>query len=191
MASRRTELLLGLGIAAFSVVTLTLWIPSDIDSGIIETVRRREKMGDALFPTAVALAMLAVGAVHVVLALRDAVGRADARTSDTPSLPYLWRLLAVLGLGLGLMHVAGPALVHGLAAAGADIASYRELRDTAPWKYVGFAAGGFALVFLLITLIEGRPRWRTALVAGITVAALIGLYDLPFDDLLLPPNGDW
>ncbi len=47
------------------------------------------------------------------------------------------------------------------------------------------------MVFGLISLVEHRLSWRRAGAALLAVAALIVVYDLPFDDLLLPPNGDY
>ena len=46
------------------------------------------------------------------------------------------------------------------------------------------------LVAGLIALIEGRLRPRTLLIGALAALALIVLYDLPFEDLQLPPNGD-
>ena len=41
--------------------------------------------------------------------------------------------------------------------------SYRNLRDTAPWKYLGFILGGVGLVAALISLVEHRVTLRAAL----------------------------
>ena len=42
----------------------------------------------------------------------------------------------------------------------------------------------------LMALVDGRVSW-TGVVTGLLAAlVLVALYDLPFDDLLLPPNGD-
>ena len=42
----------------------------------------------------------------------------------------------------------------------------------------------------MISLVEGRFRGRTLVAAILAVVAMIVIYDVPFDDLLLPPNGD-
>ena len=61
---------------------------------------------------------------------------------------------------------------------------------TVPYKYLGFIAGGLVMVIGLIALIEGRITRPGVLTAVFTILALIILYDVPFDTLLLPPNGD-
>jgi hypothetical protein len=71
-----------------------------------------------------------------------------------------------------------------------DPRSYRDLRDTLPWKYIGFLLGSTGLITTCIAAIETRFSWRALLIALVATTALMALYDLPFDDLLLPPNGD-
>jgi hypothetical protein len=41
-----------------------------------------------------------------------------------------------------------------------------------------------------VAQIEGRITLRVLLIACLAVAVLIAIYDLPFDDLMLPPIGD-
>jgi len=65
------------------------------------------------------------------------------------------------------------------------------MRATYPYKLIGFVLGGFALVFGLSALIEGQIRTSRAILALITVAILVAVFDLPLDSVLLPPNGDW
>ena len=100
----------------------------------------------------------------------------------------LWLSLIVL-VSLALMTWAGTAVVSALQALGADLPEYRLLRDTVPYKYIGFALGGFVLACGLIAWIEGRIRRRAVLTAVGAVIVLIVLYDIPFASLLLPPNG--
>jgi len=85
------------------------------------------------------------------------------------------------------MRYSGPLLLH--VFEGGDT-EYRLLRDTAPWKYIGFIVGGVWLIVSLIVLNERRLRWQHFLIALTAVLVLIAFYDLPFEDLLLPPNGD-
>jgi len=37
---------------------------------------------------------------------------------------------------------------------------------------------------------EGRLRWRILIISLLAVLILMLIYDLPFKNLLLPPNGD-
>ena len=42
----------------------------------------------------------------------------------------------------------------------------------------------------MIAFVEEQLSWRAMLIALAAVAGIILLYDVPFDDILLPPNGD-
>jgi len=53
------------------------------------------------------------------------------------------------------------------------------------------AGGGDTLVAGVIGLGERRASPRALLWGALAVIGLIALFDLPFDDLLLPPNGDF
>ena len=46
------------------------------------------------------------------------------------------------------------------------------------------------MIFSLLSMMERRLRWRTFIISLIVVVILIIIYDLPFENLLLPPNGD-
>ena len=90
--------------------------------------------------------------------------------------------------GLALMLLTGPILAW--IVTGGET-PYRVLRATAPWKYLGFALGGTVMTFGLIALSQHRPSWRLAALAFVATLVIALLYDLPFDNLLLPPNGDF
>lgn len=171
---------LGLVCLVFALVIAALWVPLDVETGLIEKVRRRVTIGDALAPT-VAAAFIGLGGLLLMLA----PGRNGDERLSGRNLRFLALLLSGLVAALLLMRWAGP-----LAVAVLDAGEYRLLRDTAPWKWIGFALGGFALVAGLIVWIEGRLSLRALLVAAGAVLALIAVFDLPFEDLLLPPNGD-
>ncbi len=185
---------LGLAVAAVvsAALTLGIWIPNDIESGLVETFRRQTTIGDAMAPT-----MLATGIFIVALAmgliswLRSRFGYKERQVGlDRLSIEFLFRLAAIIVLGLLLIPYCGPLSVDLINALGGEIGSYRVLRDTVPYKYIGYFLGGFVMIFGIIWLIEQRPTRSAALVSLVAVIVLIVLYDLPFDDLLLPPNGD-
>jgi len=116
----------------------------------------------------------------------------DTEQSSNFDRGNLVNLLCIAGLTVvsTLMMVwAGPILVDILGGMGVTDKTYRQLSATVPYKYVGFALGGFVMVFGLIVWVEGRLSWRAAAVAAGMVAFLILLYDVPFSSLLLPPNG--
>lgn len=179
MTGQQRTLALALATAAFALLLLTLWIPHDIDSGLIQHVRRRSVIGDALAP-AVAGAVLLLGAVVLVFERR----REPTEGLSGAHWRFILSLIALLAVSFVLMRWTGPL------AASLTGAEYRPLRATVPWKYLGFGLGGWAMVFGLVTLVERRASLRGALAAALMVALLIAVYDLPFQDLLLPPNGD-
>ena len=164
---------------ALSLIVIFVWIPLDVETGLIEKVRRRVSLGDAVLPT-VAMVFVLVGG------LMTAFDRGPVARLSVYNFVFLLFLLLCLAASLAVMRWTGP-LVVSIAGAEGD---YRALRDTVPWKYTGFALGGITFVASLMALIEGRPSFRGIVVGLLAVIVLIIVYDLPFDDLLLPPNGD-
>ena len=76
-----------------------------------------------------------------------------------------------------------------MAISGLDL-EYRLLRDMIGIKHTGFLIGGVIMVGGMIAVVEGRPSRRALIIGLIWSLVLILVYDLPFEDLLLPPNGD-
>ncbi|MDF1726267.1 MAG: hypothetical protein P1U53_00825 [Sulfitobacter sp.] len=177
----RGTLALGLTMLILALVIGFAWVPMDSSTGLVEKVRRQVSIGDGLAPT---LAAVFIGLGGLLVAFFE------RRPEETPritsgNLLFTAILLLLLALSLALMRWSGPALAGLLTEEG-----YRLLRDTAPWKYLGFLTGGTVLVTGLVALVERRLTLRAILIGLATVVVLIVLYDLPFDDLLLPPNGD-
>ena len=190
---------LGLLSVAACAVVLFVWIPLDVETGIIEKVRRQKELGDAFAP-AVAALLIGLGGLLLLFEKMAADRSRDTpTTSEQPSslddvrptgvndLTHALIVLLLLIIALLLMRYVGPLAV---ALFQENNSEYRLLRDTAPWKYLGFVAGGVWLIVSLIVLIEQRLRIRHVLIALLVVCLLIALYDMPFDTLLLPPNGD-
>lgn len=176
------NLALGLLCLGLAAGVAFLWVPLDVDTGVIERVRRRITVGDALAPT-IAAAFIAVGSIMLIAVER---GAPDQPRLTKRHLVFLLALLALLMVVFAIMRWAGPLAVW-IAGMEAD---YRALRATAPWKLIGFGLGGFTLVVGLISVLERRISLRAIVIAVAATALLIVLFDLPFDDLLLPPNGD-
>ncbi|MEM6637384.1 MAG: hypothetical protein AAF667_15995 [Pseudomonadota bacterium] len=168
---------LALFFLAAALLLILVWIPLDSGTGLVERVRRSLVIGDALGPT-VAGAVIALGALLLLL-------RPQAMTGLTrPNVIWMASLLALFALSMALMRYAGP-----LAAIGME-GGYRPLRATAPWNYIGFLLGGTFLVGGLTGIATKRLAFRDFAI-GFAAALLIALlYDVPFDDLVLPPNGD-
>ena len=88
------------------------------------------------------------------------------------------------------MRHLGPILVNTyVAISGLDL-EYRLLRDMIGIKHIGFLIGGVIMVGGMIAVVEGRLSRRALIIGLIWSLVLILVYDLPFEDLLLPPNGD-
>jgi len=194
MLSRKWDVGIGLFFFAASVITLIFWIPVDVETGVIEQERRSIVIGDAMAPTMASFGIMIVSVVLLAVAFlgRAISGRDEAECAAGISLEnlrsLLW-LLLIVALSLALMVWTGPTVVAVLQILGSEVSEYRLLRDTVPYKYLGFALGGFSLVFSLISWIEGRARNRAIMTAIGAVVVLIVLYDMLFDSLLLPPNG--
>jgi hypothetical protein len=112
--------------------------------------------------------------------------RLEKQVSFSPA--FFVVLVLVHTVSLLLMFWTGALAVDAFGPAGS---TYRLLLDTPPWKFVGFLTGGTFLIFSLISLFERKISLRgfvTALAATVFIAAA---YDLPFDSIPLPPNGDF
>ena len=170
---------LGLIAIIFALVLVLVWVPLDTETGLIEKVRRQVTLGDGLGPTVAGVVILLGGVLTFFNS--DALGQ----TLDAGNLKWLGWLLASIACGLVLMRYSGP-LITGLLTD----QSYRALRATPPWNYIGYIIGGMVLVAALITLVGGKLRPGAVLVGLLASLIIALLYDLPFDDLQLPPNGD-
>ena len=174
---------LGLICVIFALLCIAIWIPLDTDTGLIEQVRRRVEIGDALAPTLAAVFILLGGVVLMLGPHRaEAEGEPVAAT-----LGFAAAMLGVLVAGLLVMLYAGP-LALWLSGAPQE---YRLMRGTFPWKYIGFVLGGVLAIGGMISLAERRATGGAILIGCGAVLAMIALFDLPFDDLLLLPNGDY
>lgn len=178
----RAHFILGTAVSVAALAAIFIWIPLDTGTGLIEKVRRQVTIGDALAPT-VGASFVLLGGLMLCLFERKA--------TDQPSLTqanfrFVLVILGITFVALMLMRWLGPA---GFAIAGTE-GGYRPFRASAPWKYIGFIVGGAVLITSTIAWVEARLSARAILVGVIGATLLALVYDLPFDDLLLPPNGD-
>ena len=178
--------LLGLITVAVGLISILVWVPLDTGSGIVEKYRGKWVIGDAFAPT-VAFAMLAFSGLLLLL---ETLRREQKVMVARRHVLFVLFVMGVFFLSFAAMRWTGPLAVWLAGPGGPDAIGYRELRDTAPWKYLGFLTGGGLLVGAFISIASGRVRpWHLA-VGVLAALGMILLYDLPFDDLLLPPNGD-
>ena len=169
---------LGLFFLLFALFAIFIWIPLDTGSGIVEKVRRKFVIGDALGPTVAAVVILIGGLICIYKPNQNSAGLSRAH------LLWVLKLLLLFVISFAVMRYLGPMLLS-ISEGG-----YRPLRATIPFKYIGFLAGGTILISGFGAIVRGQFDTRDLWV-GIIATLIIALaYDLPFDDLLLPPNGD-
>ncbi len=185
---RSTDQIMALVLAILGLVGLVFWIPNDIETGLVETFRRQTFIGDALIPTIAASAILLCSCLLFISGLRHKPDEPPNDNSlDLEGLGFLLIVATIITVSLVLMFWLGSFAVSVFE----DESSYREMRDSVPYKHLGFLVGGSSLMIGLISLIEGSIRIQRVVLAVAAVVLLIVVFDLPFDSLLLPPNGDW
>lgn len=114
----------------------------------------------------------------------------DQAAIQKSRLEFAASLTLVIIVSFTIMRFAGPVTVEITNLFRAEPAEYRLLRATTEWKHIGFILAGTFMISGLIAIVE-RKLTRRAIVTGVVaVVVLIAAFDLPFDDLLLPPNGD-
>ena len=161
----------------FAILLVLVWIPLDTETGLVEKVRRKNVIGDALGPTLAGIVIfIGVGLILLRPIQNNAL--------SWQNLSWVITLLGIFATSLLVMRYTGP-----LVASWTEL-GYRPLRATPPWHYIGFLLGGTAMVGGLTGLVARRFAVKD-LVIGFVVSLIIALlYDIPFDDLVLPPNGD-
>lgn len=185
------------GLAIFfiiaSLISLLVWIPNDIETGVIERFRRQITIGDAMAPTMVAWGVLFVSIALLIDAILSSRAPRASENSvmDAQSFVFLFKLTIVIIIALLLMFYGGPLLVDFLNLVNGESNNYRLLKGSPPYKYIGYILGGFVMVFGSIGVVENKFSTNGAWLSIIAVTVLTLLYDVPFDNLLLPPNGDY
>lgn len=182
----RSNLYVGLFCVLVALVLIFIWIPLDTKTGIVERARGKFVIGDALAPT-VAAGFVLIGGLLLIVFERNAE---DQPTLGLSKIQFVASLVAVIGVGFAIMRFAGPAAVEVANLFREDPLEYRLLRATPIWKHIGYVLGGTFMVSGIIAIVEQKMSRRAVLTGLATVIALIAVFDLPFDDLLLPPNGD-
>jgi hypothetical protein len=190
---------IGFGAVVFVLAAgaILFWFPNDIRGGFIEigTAGRREP-GDAFFPILLASAMLALSAAHLIVTLIGKGTPAPAGDDDTGRLTrsnlrfLLVFHVTVLG-GLAIMYWLGPLTVTALNAIGVLDSSYRQLLDTAPYKYIGYVVGGFLMTVSLAAWAEGGLTRRAIIAVVLVLTVSVVSFDVLLTNVQLPPNADY
>lgn len=185
-AQSRANLYVGLFFLVVALITIFVWIPLDTDTGLVEKQRGRFVIGDALAPT-IACAFLILGGLLLVLFERK---KPEQEIISWLQISFISRIVGMIILGVIIMRYTGPLLVELVNIFRAEPMEYRLLRATPGWKHVGYILGGISLIAGVIAIVEGKLTRRALFTALVAVLAMIAVFDVPFDDLLLPPNGD-
>jgi len=186
MSDNRANRILGGCVIILALLAIFVWVPNDTATGMVLKQRGRLSIGDAMAPM-LAFGLIVLAGILIALEKRDGIPAAHIVRAN---ISFLAALIGVFLLSMSLIRWSGPLSVLMAKALGLTSQDYRNLRDTVPWKYVGFVIGGTTLVATLMTLMERRFTWRAVLIGLLAVVGLIIIFDLPFPDLLLPPNGD-
>jgi len=182
----------GVVVLVLALATLFLWIPGDIKGGFIEANQTgKPEPGDAFFPVILSGLMLILAAVQLAGALFSRKPQPASGKITSDNFKFLLFFYAVVLTGLTIMYWLGPLVVDALRGAGAIDNTYRQLVDTAPYKYIGYVVGGFLMISALIIWAEGRVRVHAILTVAIVIGLLIGVLDVLLHNIQLPPNADF
>jgi hypothetical protein len=182
----------GVVVLAAALLSLFVWFPNDIKGGFIDLNQvGKPEPGDAFFPILLAVLMLALGAGQLVFSVFGRKPQAPSGRLTPENLRFLLGSYGIVAAGLAIMYWVGPLVVETLGALGATEHSYRQLTDTAPYKYLGYVTGGLLMTLGLIVRVEGLVRPRAVLAVAVVLALLIVILDVLLYNIQLPPNADY
>jgi hypothetical protein len=189
---------IGFGVVVFlgSLLALFVWFPADIPTGFffINAIGREEP-GDSFFPIMLAVLLLILSIIQLGLAVfRARPANEDGTPTPTLTLSnfkFLFLFVVISMVGYAIMYGLGPLTVAVLNSVGLLDADYRQLTDTAPYKYIGYVVGGFLMTITLIAWTEGRIRRQSVIAVVLTLIVAIIIFDVVLKNVLLPPNADY
>jgi len=190
---------MGFGVVVLlaAAAALAVWFPLDIQGGFVEAgPNGKPEPGDAFFPVLLASALLALAVLHlaVVYIRRGSNLEDDDKAAGrlTPgNIRFFLLFHAIVIAGMAVIYWFGPLAVGAMNAVGLVDVGYRQLTDTAPYKYLGFLAGGGMMTLVLICWSEGGLRRRSLITLVLLLVALIVLFDVLLTNVQLPPNADY
>ncbi len=181
-------------VLCLAVLALFVWFPNDINGGFMQvSAIGRDEPGDAFFPIILGVLLGGLGALQLGLSL---LGRSLRTDDENPiihcdNLVFLAKFLAIVGVGLFCMYWMGPLTVSALNALGVLDGTYRQLIDTAPYKYIGYVVGGFGMTAAIIIWTEGEVRRVALMTVALVLLVSILIFDIALTNVLLPPNGEF
>ncbi|MBO0345729.1 hypothetical protein J0X15_10910 [Roseibium sp. CAU 1637] len=189
------NLWLGVGTLVFALVSVTLWFPQDIGSGFLKkSLTGQTVPGDAFFPVLLMALMVPLAVMLVFTHFRSRSGSSGEPVGDIGlgNLAFLLRAMLLVGLALLAMNWTGPALVWCTNAAGlTELSGYRAVSGTFPFDVSGFFVGGTLLTCGFIHTTRHTLRLRDVVIAAVSTAALILVFDVLLINVQLPPNADF
>ncbi|MFD2741182.1 hypothetical protein ACFSUD_16510 [Sulfitobacter aestuarii] len=191
MLGRRYEISIALVCLALALFIAFVWVPLDSETPPVHTFRRQTYIGDALLPMASAIAIAICAFIHLLQSWLRKPAAASAAPLDVHTGVFFLLFVAIMLVSSVLMYWAGPLALTLFGPSGDEAVTYRQMRATPPWKYIGYSLGGFTMVFGVTSLIEGKITLNRAITSLFAVLVLIFIFDVPFDTILLPPNGDF
>ncbi len=184
MLHLRSDRWVGLFFLTLALVVAVIWVPFDSETWLIDKVRRRYIIGDGLAPT-VAAVLMALSAISLFIKPRSA-----AHNLDRDAVMALAVFISAIVFSLLLMRLTGPAVMGIIDMMTAQDWSYRPLRATFPFRYLGFLFGGTVMIAGLGWFMDGQISRRVIIRSLLITFAVAACFDLPFEDIILPPNGD-
>lgn len=191
MLGRRYEIWIAIVCLVLALFAAIVWVPLDSETPPVYTFRRQTNIGDAMLPMMAAAGIAICAVLHLLLSWFREPESDPSAPLDMHTGVFFVLFIGIMLVSCVLMFWAGPVALCIFGPLGDEALTYRQMRSTFPWKYIGYGLGGFTMVFGITSLIEGRIELRYAIVSALAVLALIFVFDVPFDTLLLPPNGDF
>ena len=179
------------------LTALFVWFPLDIRGAFIEAgISGKRQPGDAFFPVLLACGIVALSALHLVASLFrrgpvDDEDTAERGRLSPANLKFLVMFHAIVLAGMATMYWLGPLVVGLLNGLGAVDASYRQLVDTPPYKYIGYVVGGGTMTLALIGWAERGVSRRHIVTVALVILAVIFIFDGLLNNVQLPPNADY
>ena len=187
----RWEIGIGLFGLLFAAIVVFHWVPKDIQGAFLEATRSGKAVpGDAFFPMLLGIVIGVIAFVQIVTSLVTKQSQRKMKGYARLRLANLRFLLVFTGILAGCLFVlfwSGPLVLWLVEPE----ATYRQMVDTAPYKYIGLSFGGFLMTVTLIALTEGSVRLRSIIVSMVLVLVLILIFDVFLDNIQLPPNADF
>lgn len=181
----------GAVVVAFALVSLFVWFPNDIKGDFITLNQgSNPEPGDAFFPVMLAGLILVLGAGQVVYTVFSRAQTVSSGRLTFGNLKFLCLSFAMIFAGLAIMYWLGPLVTDAARHLGLLEQTYRQLIDTAPYKYLGYITGGFTMTVGLIAMAEGRIRLPALLAVVAALALMILVLDILLYNVQLPPNAD-